>query len=173
MTNRDVEAAIAYHNDTKHSLLSIHSDPHYMDFSNQPLPFKIYTDLDPIPLPRDIPTSGVGALAAVASDGRFDGDAVPNLPTLASLLHHAAGITKKRTFPRRGDSLQGSRLHRGPIPHRAVPGVRRHAGAGGRRLPLRRSRLLPAQAAQRRLPRQPGAGQRRPRGNIPSPPPWW
>ena len=99
MTNRDVEAALAYHNDTKHSLLSTHSDPHYLDFSNQPLPFKIYTALDPIPLPREIATSGVGALASVASDGRFEGEAVPDLPTLSSLLHHAAGITKKRTFP--------------------------------------------------------------------------
>ncbi len=99
MTNRDVEAALAYHNDTKHSLLSIHSDPHYLDFSNQPLPFKIYTDLDPIPLPRDLPTSGISALAAVASDGIFEGNVVPSLPVLASLLHHAAGITKKRTFP--------------------------------------------------------------------------
>ncbi|MCE2465662.1 MAG: SagB/ThcOx family dehydrogenase [Dehalococcoidia bacterium] len=99
MTNRDVEAAIAYHNDTKHSLLSIHSEPHYLDFSNQPLPYKIYTELDPIPLPREIPPSGVGALDAVASDGSFEGESVPGLPILASLLHHAAGITKKRTFP--------------------------------------------------------------------------
>ena len=99
MTNRDVEAALAYHNDTKHSLLSIHSDPHYLDFSNQPLPFKIYNDIEPIPLPREIATSGVGALAAVASDGQFEGESAPDLPTLTSLLHHAAGITKKRTFP--------------------------------------------------------------------------
>ena len=99
MTNWDVEAALAYHNDTKHSLLSIHSDPHYLDFSNQPLPFKIYNDLETIPLPREIASSGVGALAAVASDGQFEGESAPDLLTLTSLLHHAAGITKKRTFP--------------------------------------------------------------------------
>ncbi len=99
MTNRHLEAALAYHNDTKHSLLSIHSEPHHLDFDNQPLPFKIYTGLDPIPLPREIASSGVGALAAVASDGRFEGEVVPGLPALTSLLHHAAGITKKRSFP--------------------------------------------------------------------------
>ena len=99
MTNRDLDAARKYHNDTKHSLGSVQNDPHFLDFSNQPLPFKVYTDLPPIPLPRDFPATGVSALAAIAGDGRFEGESIPNLDTLASILHHSAGITKKRAFP--------------------------------------------------------------------------
>ncbi len=99
MTNRDVEAGLTYHNDTKHSFLSVHNDPHFLDFANQPLPFKVYTDLEPIPLPRDLSASGVDALTAISGDGKFNGEIIPDLHALASLLHHSAGITKKRAFP--------------------------------------------------------------------------
>ena len=42
---------------------------HVLDWSNQPLPFKIYTTLDPIPLPRELPPSAAPALEAVAGRG--------------------------------------------------------------------------------------------------------
>ena len=44
-------AAWAYHNATKHSLHSVRSGRHVLDWPNRPLPFKIYTTLEPIPLP--------------------------------------------------------------------------------------------------------------------------
>ena len=51
--NRDVNAAWDYHNATKHSYRSVRDSQHTLDFSNYPLPFKIYETLQPIPLPRD------------------------------------------------------------------------------------------------------------------------
>jgi SagB-type dehydrogenase family enzyme len=100
MTNRDLDAAWAYHNGTKHSHESIYADPHYLDWENQPLPFKIYQTLDPMPLPRDLRSSGVPALSAVSAfNAPGQAPAVPSLPLLASLLYFSAGITKSRQYP--------------------------------------------------------------------------
>ena len=100
MSNWDLDATWTYHDGTKHSLSSMYNDPHSLDFSNQPLPFKVYSDLEPIPLPRDFPESGVSALDAISSKGvESDGECVPDLKTLASILFYSAGITKKRAFP--------------------------------------------------------------------------
>src|SRR5919202_3795457 len=41
----------AYHTATSHSLESVRSGRHVLDWPNQPLPFKIYTSLEPRPLP--------------------------------------------------------------------------------------------------------------------------
>src|SRR5581483_3390557 len=72
---------------------------HYLDWANQPLPFKIYPDLEPIKLPRDVPQTGVTALSAI-SQGRVapSQDTAPTLRDLARLLHLSAGITKARTY---------------------------------------------------------------------------
>ena len=42
MKNHETDAAWAYHNGTKHSYESIRRNPHYLDWENQPLAFKIY-----------------------------------------------------------------------------------------------------------------------------------
>ena len=100
MNNRDLEATWSYHDGTKHSLWSIHNDLHYLDSEIQPLPFKIYSDLEPIPLPDDLPPSGVGALSATAYMGPcLDGDRIPDMASLASIFYYSAGITKRRVYP--------------------------------------------------------------------------
>ena len=100
MTNRDLQATWTYHNDTKHSYQSLRTRPHHMDWANRPVPFKTYSALEPIPLPRDLPSSGVGALSAISNAGLAqDGDRVPDLKTLAQLLYFSAGITKRVTRP--------------------------------------------------------------------------
>ena len=100
MTNFDLNATWAYHNGTKHSYESIYADPHYLDWENQPLPFKIYKTLELIPLPRDLLSSGVPALAAVSAfHPPTSGPAIPTLPMVASLLHFSAGITKRKEYP--------------------------------------------------------------------------
>ena len=43
-----------YHERTKHSVASLQSNRHVLEWDNQPLPFKLYTELDPIPLPREV-----------------------------------------------------------------------------------------------------------------------
>jgi hypothetical protein len=45
--NRNPEAAWTYHDATKHSYASIRTNPHFMGWSNQSLPFKIYPTLAP------------------------------------------------------------------------------------------------------------------------------
>src|SRR5215470_8521264 len=100
MGNHDLEAAWAYHNDTKHSYQSIRSNPHFLDWENQPLPFKIYSSLAPLQLPHTFSSSGVAALAAIAAPGAHpQGERLPDLPTVAQLLHFSAGITKRRIVP--------------------------------------------------------------------------
>jgi SagB-type dehydrogenase family enzyme len=85
-----------YHNQTKHSPESIRRNPHFLDWANRPLLFKIYPDLQPIPLPQDLPQSGVAALSAIASPGIPERNAAPTLAEIASLLFFAAGITRRR-----------------------------------------------------------------------------
>jgi SagB-type dehydrogenase family enzyme len=99
-TNRDLAATWTYHNSTKHSLQSIRSNRHSLDWENQPLPFKIYSSLEPIPLPRDlrpVPTPALGAIAAVKSEQ--NSESLPDVSTLATLLFLSAGITKRRAYP--------------------------------------------------------------------------
>jgi SagB-type dehydrogenase family enzyme len=100
MANRDIQAAWDYHDGTKHAYERLYADPHYLDWENQPLPFKIYQTLEPLPLPRDLLSSGVPALTAVsACAGAAGASIVPPLPLLASLLYFSAGVTKRKTYP--------------------------------------------------------------------------
>jgi SagB-type dehydrogenase family enzyme len=43
-----------YHERTKHSPASVRASRHWLDWSIKPLPFKVYTDLDPIVPPADV-----------------------------------------------------------------------------------------------------------------------
>ena len=106
MANDDVDVARRYHEATKHSYSSVRARGEPLDWSNQPLPFKIFPDLPPIALPRDFAASGVSALAAIArqvrrihSGAADDGERVPSLRQLAYLLFFSAGITRRRQGP--------------------------------------------------------------------------
>ena len=67
MKNRQTEAAWTYHDTTKHSYQSIRTNRHYLDWENQPLPFKIYSGLAPISLPQNLSSSEIPALSAIAT----------------------------------------------------------------------------------------------------------
>ena len=98
--NHDLQKARDYHNATKHSYQSIRSDAHALDWENYPLAFKVYEDLDPIPLPIDVPLPTLGALEAIsAGPPASDGETVPDAGILGRLLLLTAGITKKRKYP--------------------------------------------------------------------------
>src|SRR5215510_1810185 len=100
MSNSDVKQAWAYHDQTKHSERSVRENMYGLDFSNQPIPFKIYESLKPIDLPRETEQTGITALAAVSQ--QFDGgngEVVPTLKDLARILYFSAGITKRKTYP--------------------------------------------------------------------------
>src|SRR6266849_5922822 len=100
MKNRDIQAAWKYHDGTKHSYWSVRSSTHFLDWANRPLPFKIYPTIEAIVLPRDVPQTGVAALAAISERVPLTGgDAVPDLRDLARILFFSAGITKQRKYP--------------------------------------------------------------------------
>src|SRR5437899_4967749 len=99
--NRNPEAAWTYHHDTKHSYTSIRSNPHFMDWSNQPLPFKIYPTLEPMRLPAEMHQTGVAALSAIAESVPALSSASPDLEAVAQLLYLSAGIMRKRSYPGR------------------------------------------------------------------------
>jgi SagB-type dehydrogenase family enzyme len=98
MENRDIQAGWDYHNATKHSRRSVRTNPHFLDWANQPLPFKVYPKLDLIPLPRELREIHVPALTAVAEVAQRD-NAFPDLQTLSELLYFSAGVTRHRMVP--------------------------------------------------------------------------
>jgi SagB-type dehydrogenase family enzyme len=98
--NGDVQTAWKYHEGTKHSYWSVRRSSHFLDWANRPLPFKIYPTIEKIALPRDVPQTGVAALAAISADVRAaTGDSAPKLQDLARILFFSAGITKQRKYP--------------------------------------------------------------------------
>lgn len=97
--NRNLEAAWKYHDATKHSYASVHNNLHFLDWTNQPLPFKAYTALEPLALPREARQTGVAALSAIAESIHLGSSSVPDLEALAQLLYLTAGITRHRKYP--------------------------------------------------------------------------
>ena len=95
--NNHLDAAWQYHSGTKHSPLSIRMNPHFLDWDNKPLLFKIYPTLEVMRLPRDFHETGRAALDAIAAPPQHAQDeAVPNLETLAQLLFFSAGVVRSK-----------------------------------------------------------------------------
>jgi SagB-type dehydrogenase family enzyme len=101
--NRDSEVAWGYHDATKHSYASIRTNQHFLDFANQPLPFKIYATLEPSRLLGEMRQTGVAALSAIAecvpAQTVVQTNAAPDLEAVAQLLYLSAGITRHRKYP--------------------------------------------------------------------------
>jgi SagB-type dehydrogenase family enzyme len=100
MKNREIAAGWAYHDGTKHSYQSIRTNPHYLDWEIQPIPFKIYRDIEPIPLNQHLSSSGMAALDAIAVNAADVESVVrPVRQTLAEIFFLSAGVTKRRSYP--------------------------------------------------------------------------
>src|SRR5213083_1894860 len=100
MNNHEIQVAWKYHDGTKHSYWSIRNHAHFLDWANRPLPFKIYPKIEPLPLPRDVPQTGVDVLSAISEIlPSSRADSVPGVEDLARLLYFSAGITKQRAYP--------------------------------------------------------------------------
>ncbi len=97
--NQHFEIARSYHNATKHSYTSVRNSQHFLDFNNQPLPFKIYPTLEPSPLPADVRQTGIAALSAISESVPPQTDSAPDLEAVAQLLYLSAGITRHRKYP--------------------------------------------------------------------------
>jgi SagB-type dehydrogenase family enzyme len=100
--NVNAEAAWNYHEATKHSYTSVRTNPHSLDFDNQPLPFKIYPALEPSRMPAEVRQTGVAALSAIAgsvpAQTLIQTHTVPDLEAVAQLLYLSAGITRQRKY---------------------------------------------------------------------------
>src|SRR5713101_1349303 len=94
--NSNPEATWSYHNATKHSYASIRAHAHSLDWTNHPLPFKIYPTLELKRLPSEVRQTGVAALSAIAESVPAHTNAAPDLEAVAQLLYLSAGITRKR-----------------------------------------------------------------------------
>ena len=102
MANENVEVARGYHERTKHSEERLRANPHQLDWDNQPVPFKLYRDLETVPLPRRLEPGTVSALRAISAlVGRETEptEQVPGLQALARVLYYSAGSTKVKRSP--------------------------------------------------------------------------
>jgi len=106
MHNWNTELAMTYHEETKHSYDSVYRSRHFLDWANQPRPFKLYPGLEAILLPADLPATQVPALLAIAPPGETTVTTPwPTLHDLAYVLFYAAGVTKRRVYPGHGEML--------------------------------------------------------------------
>ena len=151
--NRNSEAAWAYHEATKHSYASVRANPHFLDWANQPRPFKIYPALKVLGLPGEVRPTGVAALSAIAQSIPGGKNAAPDLEAIAQLLYLSAGHTRHRKYP------GGEIYFRAAACTGALYEVELYLVCGdpgesrGRSLSLCSCGVRPAHAARRRLSR--------------------
>src|ERR1700692_1554602 len=65
--NGETERLFAYHQATKHTYHSVRTSAHYLDWKNQPDPFRTYEGAPLIVLPPDPGFPDTGAFAAMAA----------------------------------------------------------------------------------------------------------
>jgi SagB-type dehydrogenase family enzyme len=94
MAQSDREFTRVFHDATKHTVDSVRAGGHLLDFANMPIPLKHYPDLEPIPLPVDLPERDAPAVQVLS--GRVDVAPAPwTLPGLARVLFFSAGVTRR------------------------------------------------------------------------------
>src|SRR2546421_11717980 len=93
-----------YHDLTVHSPDSVRASGHALDWDNKPFPFKVYTDIPGLHLPREVDVLATPTLAAIAGYGPPPRPRL-TLGALVSLLYYTAGVTKQKTYPGGGQVL--------------------------------------------------------------------
>ena len=83
MTNQNVQYAWNYHDSTKHSYQSVRTNPHFLDWANQPRLFKIYPSLPPMVLPERSAPTGRPALSVI---GQGPPDTSSDAPVVRSRI---------------------------------------------------------------------------------------
>src|SRR5215211_8745675 len=87
------DAAAEFHQRTKHTWQRLRAEAHGLDWGNHPFPFKIYPDLEPLPLPRELPESSLPATQVLSVPVSAPASAL-DLAGLARLLFYSAGVTR-------------------------------------------------------------------------------
>src|SRR6266852_1113081 len=112
--NEETERLFAYHHATKHSYRSVRMNAHFLDWHNQPDPFRTYEGAPLIALPAEPGFSAVGTfatMAALAEGVRPAGGARPesgegvllDVAWLSRLLWHSMAVSAWKQVPRTGD----------------------------------------------------------------------
>jgi SagB-type dehydrogenase family enzyme len=92
---KNTDKMLDYHEETKHSELSVRGSAHYLDWENKPSPFKVYRNLTSFPLPRDIPRPLSPSLPAIRGTSSKNFNAMFDVGVLAEILFFSAGLTRK------------------------------------------------------------------------------
>lgn len=98
MPNTDTRLARNYHQSTKHSLQSLQSSRHFLNWRIEPLQHKLYTNVEIVPLPIHLSDVGVSAFSSLKHRFEIEGT-IPDIRDLAYLLYYTAGVTKKLVHP--------------------------------------------------------------------------
>jgi SagB-type dehydrogenase family enzyme len=93
-TNRHIEVAREFHESTKHSYMSVRTRPHFLDWGNRPMPYKIYPGAGTIALPRDLNLWALPTQAAM-HQRQPTREAELTVDTMTRLLFCADGLTKR------------------------------------------------------------------------------
>jgi SagB-type dehydrogenase family enzyme len=104
MAHAAAPVARRYHDLTGHSPDSVRANSHTLDWDNKPFPFKVYTEIPGLQLPREIDVLTTPTLAAVAGEGAPTPRAL-TLGALTSVLYYTAGVTKQKRYPGGGEVL--------------------------------------------------------------------
>jgi SagB-type dehydrogenase family enzyme len=102
--NRETERLFAYHHATKHTYRSVRTNAHYLDWQNQPNPFRTYEGAPLVALPAgpDFPKAGTFAtMAALAGAARMvrgnkaeDGERIQlDVNCVSRMLWHSMAIS--------------------------------------------------------------------------------
>src|ERR1039458_7882442 len=108
--NKETHRLFAYHQATKHTIQSVHTTAHYLDWDNQPDPFRTYEGAPVILLPPEPGFPNIGTFAAmtllaagasVASDNEIEdrNPAPRDKIWLSQLLWHSMAISAQKRVP--------------------------------------------------------------------------
>src|SRR6266851_1631450 len=111
--NKDTERLFAYHQATKHTYQSVRTNARYLDWHNQPNPFRTYEGVPTILLPSEpgFPSTGTfAAMAALAEKINFSAEGVSqhrenfelDLAWLSRLLWHSMAVSAWKKVPGTG-----------------------------------------------------------------------
>lgn len=88
---------LAYHEETKHSYISVRLPGRGLDWENKPYPFKVYLDAPKVQLPKSFPSPTCNLFEAL-SERRTPTPRGIELSLIAELLFYTAGITRIKDY---------------------------------------------------------------------------
>jgi SagB-type dehydrogenase family enzyme len=112
-SNKDTECLFAYHQATKHTYHSVRTNARYLDWHNQPDPFRSYEGAPRIDLPREPGFPDIGTFAAMGAlaqrtllpneDASEDHEKIEfDLAWLSRLLWHSMAVSAWKKVPGTG-----------------------------------------------------------------------